>query len=107
VFVPLNQTVVFHSDLNWSALNEDNIEDLKELYNEVMLTLNHGYQKSASMAGFAHQTTMPGLEGMAKITNGLVLLDGLGARTNSHRSTLRLAATIASRAPSCGWLLQC
>jgi len=46
------------SDLNWSALNGDNIEEIEELYNEVMLTLNHGYQKSAGMVGVAYQTAM-------------------------------------------------
>jgi len=33
------------NDLNWSALNGDKIEEIEELYNEVMLTLNSGYQK--------------------------------------------------------------
>jgi len=42
-----------------------------------MLTLNHGYQKLASMVGVAYQTAMSGLEGPAKMTGGLVLLDGL------------------------------
>jgi len=60
------------SDLNWSALNGNNIEEIEELYNKVMLTLNHGYQKSASMVGVAYQTAMSGLEGAAKMTGGLV-----------------------------------
>jgi len=42
------------SDLNWSALDHDNIEEIEELYNKVMLTLNHGYQKSASMIGVTY-----------------------------------------------------
>jgi len=42
-----------------------------------MLTLNHGYQKSAGMVGVAYQTAMSGLEGAAKMMGGLVLLDGL------------------------------
>jgi len=63
-------------DLNWSALHGDNIEELKELYNDVMLTLNHGYQKPA-----IYQTTMSGLEGAAKMTSGLVLLNGLSVAT--------------------------
>jgi len=37
------------SDLNWSVLNGKNIEEIEELYNKVMLTLNHGYQKSTGM----------------------------------------------------------
>jgi len=45
------------SDLNWSALDGNNIEEIEELYNEVMLTLNHSYQKSAGMVGIAYQTT--------------------------------------------------
>jgi len=68
-------------DLNWSALNGDNIEEIEELYNKVMLTLNHGYQKSAGMVGVAYQTAMSGLEGAAKMTGGLVLLDGLSTAT--------------------------
>jgi len=31
------------SDLNWSPLDGNNIEEIEELYNRVMLTLNHGY----------------------------------------------------------------
>jgi len=69
------------SDLNWSALNGDNIEEIEELYNEVMLTVNHGYQKSAGMVGVAYQTAMSGLEGVAKMTSGLVLLNGLSVAT--------------------------
>jgi len=69
------------SDLNWSALDGNNIEELEELYNEVMLTLNHGYQKSAGMVGVAYQTAMSGLEGAAKMTSGLVLLDSLSVAT--------------------------
>jgi len=46
-----------------------------------MLTLNHGYQKSASMVGVAYQTAMSGLEGVAKMKGGLVLLDGLSVAT--------------------------
>jgi len=69
------------NDLNWSALNGDNIEEIEELYNEIMLTLNHGYQKSAGMVGVAYQTAMSGLEGAAKMTGGLVLLDGLSTAT--------------------------
>jgi hypothetical protein len=69
------------SDLNWSALDGNNIEEIEELYNKVMLTLNHGYQKSAGMVGVAYQTAMLGLEGAAKMTGGLVLLDGLSVAT--------------------------
>jgi len=69
------------NDLNWSALDGDNIEEIEELYNKVMLTLNHGYQKSAGMVGVAYQTSMSGLEGAAKMTGGLVLLDGLSVAT--------------------------
>jgi len=69
------------NDLNWSALDSDNIEEIEELYNKVMLTLNSGYQKSAGMVGVAYQTAMPGLEGAAKMTGGLVLLDGLSVAT--------------------------
>jgi len=65
------------SDLNWSALNGDNIEEIEELYNEVMLTLNHGYQKLVGMVGVAYQTAMSGLEGTAKMTGSLVLLNSL------------------------------
>jgi len=65
------------NDLNWSALDGDNIEEIEELYNKVMLTLNHGYQKLARMVGVAYQTAMSGLEGTAKMTGGLILLDGL------------------------------
>jgi len=65
------------SDLNWSALNGDNMEEIEELYNKVMLILDHGYQKSAGMVGVAYQTAMSGLGGAAKMTGGLVLLDGL------------------------------
>jgi len=46
-----------------------------------MLTLNHGYQKSAGMVGVAYQTAMSGLEGVAKMKGGLVLLDGLSVAT--------------------------
>jgi len=79
------------SDLNWSALDGNNIEEIEELYNKVMLTLNHGYQKSASMVGVAYQTAMLGLEGTAKMTGGLVLLDGLSvamAKNNEIRDIL-------------------
>jgi len=69
------------SDLNWSVLDGNNIEEIEELYNKVMLTLNHGYQKSASMVVVAYQTAMSGLEGAAKMTGGLVLLDGLSVAT--------------------------
>jgi len=55
------------SDLNWSALDGNNIEELEELYNKVMLTLNHGYQKLAVMVGVTYQTAMSGLEGVAKM----------------------------------------
>jgi len=65
------------NDLKLSALNGENKEELEGLYNKVMLTLNHGYQKSAGMVGVAYQTAMSGLEGMAKMTSGLVLLDSL------------------------------
>jgi len=64
-----------------SALNGNNIEEIEELYKKVMLTLNHGYQKSASMVGVAYQTAMSELEGAAKMTGGLDLLDGLSAAT--------------------------
>jgi len=30
------------SNLNWSPLDGDNIEEIEELYNKVMLTLNQG-----------------------------------------------------------------
>jgi len=98
------------SDLNWSALDGNNIEEIEELYNKVMLTLNHGYQKLAGMVGVAYQTAMSGLEGVAKMMGGL---DGLSVATakneeikdfSSHKSTLRLAATTVSKALSCGWL---
>jgi len=46
-----------------------------------MLTLNHSYQKSAGMVGVEYQTAMSGLEGAAKMTGGLVLLDGLSVAT--------------------------
>jgi len=69
------------SDLNWSALDGKNIKEIEELYNKVMLTLHHGYQKSAGMVGVAYQTAMSGLEGTAKMTGGLVLLDGLSVAT--------------------------
>jgi len=69
------------NDLNWSVLNSNNIEEIEELYNKVMLTLNHGYQKSAGMVGVTYQTAMSGLEGTAKMTGGLVLLDGLSVAT--------------------------
>jgi len=46
------------SDLNWSELDDDNIEEIEELYNEVMLTLDHAYQKLAGMVGVAYQTAM-------------------------------------------------
>jgi len=85
------------SNLKWSALDGNNIEEIEELYKKVMLTLNHGYQKLAGMAvntsnwaprsrcrqynGVAYQTAMSGLEGAAKMTGGLVLLNGLSADT--------------------------
>jgi len=62
-------------------LDGNNIEEIEELYNKIMLTLNHGYQKSARMVGVAYQTAMLGLEGAAKVTGGLVLLDGLSVAT--------------------------
>jgi len=99
------------SDLNWSALNGDNIEEIEELYNKAMLTLNHGYQKSAGMVGVAYQAAMSGLEGTAKMTGSLVLLDSLSVAMakneeirDIHKSTLRPAATTVSKAPSCGCL---
>jgi len=73
------------SDLNWSALDGNNIEEIDELYKKVMLTLNHGYQKSAGMVGVAYQTAMSGLEGKAKMTGGLVLLDGLSVTTAKNK----------------------
>jgi len=51
------------SDLNLSALDGNNIEEIEELYNKVLLTINHGYQKSAGMVGVAYHTAMSGLEG--------------------------------------------
>jgi len=60
------------NDLNWSALNGNNIEEIEELFHKVMLTCNHGYQKSASMVGVAYQTAMSELEGAAKMTGSLV-----------------------------------
>jgi len=47
----------------------------------VMLTLNHGYQKSAGMVGVVCQTAMTGVECTAKMTSGLVLIDGLSVAT--------------------------
>jgi len=90
------------SNLNWSVLDGNNIEEIEELYNEVMLTLNHGYQKSASMVGVAYQAAMSGLEGAAKMTSGLVLLDGLSvatAKSNEIRDdvqSLKLRLAIAT-----------
>jgi len=46
----------------------------------MMLTLNHGFQKSAKV-GVAYQTVMSGLKGAAKMTCGLELLDGLSVAT--------------------------
>jgi len=46
-----------------------------------MLTLNHGYQKSAGMVDIEYQTAMSGLEDVAKMTGGLLLLDGLSVTT--------------------------
>jgi len=51
------------SNLNWSSLDGKKIEEIEELYSKVMLTFNHGYQKSAGMVGIAYQTMMSGLEG--------------------------------------------
>jgi len=68
------------SCLNWSALDGNNIEEIEELYNKVMLTLNRIYQKSAGMVGVVYQTAMSGLEG-AKMTDSQVLLDGLCVAT--------------------------
>jgi len=75
-----------------------------------MLTLNHGYQKLAGMVGVSYQTAMSGLEGEAKMMGGLVLMALVlprprtrKSRIYSHKSTLRLAAMIVSKAPSCGW----
>jgi len=73
------------SNVNWSALNGNNIEEIEELYNQVMLTLNHGYQKSASMVGVAYQKAMSGLEGAAKMTGGLVLLNHLSVTTAKNK----------------------
>jgi len=50
-----------------------------------MLTLNHGYQKSAGMVGIAYQIAMSGLEGVAKMTGGLVLLDSLSVATAKNK----------------------
>jgi len=76
-----------------------------------MLTLNHGYQKLAGMVGVAYQTAMPGLEGGAKMTGGLVLLDGLYvARAKNEKIrdilTLRLVAMTVSKAPNYSWSCQ-
>jgi len=90
------------SDLNWSALNGNNIEEIEELYNKVMLTLNHSYQKSAGMVGIAYQTAMSGLEGAAKMTGGLVLLNGLSTATAKNEE-IRDILTQINKAPSCGW----
>jgi len=102
------------SDLNWSALDGNNIEEI-ELYNKVMLTLNHGYQKSASMVGVAYQTAMSGLEGAAKMTGGLVLLDGLSVTTAKNEEIRDILTQInietgcydSVQSPSCSWPLQC
>jgi len=82
------------NDLNWSALDGDNIEEIEELYNEVMLTLNHGCQKLAGMVGVAYQTAMSGLEGAAKMTGGLVLLDGLSTATAKNEEIKDILAQI-------------
>jgi len=46
-----------------------------------MLTLNNGYQKLAGMVGVVYQTAMSGLEGAAKMTGSLVLIDRLSVTT--------------------------
>jgi len=82
------------SDLNWSALDGDNIEEIEELYNKVMLTLNHGYQKLAGMVGVAYQTAMSGLEGMAKMMGSLVLLNGLSVATAKNEEIMDILTQI-------------
>jgi len=85
------------SDLNWSALDGDNIEEIEELYNEVMLTLNHGYQKSAGMVDIVYQTAMSGLEGAAKMTGGLVLLnEGLEGAAKMTGGLVLLGLSVAT-----------
>jgi len=59
-----------------------------ELYNKVILTLNHGYQKSAGMVGIVCQTTISGLEGAAKMTGSLVLLYGLSVTTAKNQEDI-------------------
>jgi len=84
------------SDLNWSALNGNNIEEIEELYNKVMLTLNHGYEKSAGMVGVAYQTAMSRLEGVAKMTGSLVLLDGLSVGCYDSVQSPKLRLVVAT-----------
>jgi len=100
------------SDLNWSALDGNNIEEIDELYNKVLLTINHGYQKSAGMVGVAYHTVMSGLEGVAKMSGGLVLLNGLSTATAKNEEIRDILTQInietgcydSVQSLSCGWL---
>jgi len=66
----------------------------KELFNEVMLNLNHRYQKSAGMVGITYQTAISGLEGVAKMTGSLVLLDGLSVATAKNEEIREILTQI-------------
>jgi len=63
------------------------------------------------MVGVAYQTAMSALEGAAKMTGGLVLLDGLSVATAKNEEikdiltqiNIKLAAMTVFKAPSCGW----
>jgi len=88
------------------VLDGYNIEEIEELYNEVMLRLNHGYQKSASMVGTACQTMMSGLEGAAKMIGGLFLLDSRSvARAKNEESKINIETSSYDSVRSCGWPL--
>jgi len=58
---------------------------MEKLINQWHLIFHSGYQKSAGMVGVAYQTAMSGLEGAAKMTGGLVLLDGLSVATAKNK----------------------
>jgi len=82
-------------DLNWGVLESEDIDSIEELYNDVQLSLNHGYQKNAGMVGTGYMLAMTGLEKASELTNGVVMLNGLSMATAKNEeirdiSSLRL-----------------
>jgi len=67
--------------LNWGVLESEDIDSIEELFNDVQLSLNHGYQKNAGMVGTGYMLAMTSLEKASELTNGVVMLNGLSMAT--------------------------